>query len=87
MIWQSFILYFSSRATTAADPGGRDLRRGSAAARLLGMRVRIPPGAWLSLVNVVCYHVEVCATDRSLIQRSPTECVCMCVIERDQVKQ
>jgi hypothetical protein len=40
--------------------GGRSrwsscLRLGSAVARLLGLRVRIPPGAWcLSLVSVVC---------------------------------
>jgi hypothetical protein len=55
-----------------------DLRRGSAAARLLGLRVRIPPGwggAWiLFLVNVVCCQVEVSTTGWSLVQRSPTEC-------------
>ena len=28
----------------------------------------------LSLVNVVCRHVEVSATGRSLVQRKPTEC-------------
>jgi hypothetical protein len=27
------------------------LRRGSSAARLLGLRVRIPPGAWTSVTN------------------------------------
>ena len=27
----------------------------------------------MSLVSVVCYQVEVSASDRSLIQRSPTE--------------
>jgi len=27
----------------------RDLRSGSAAARLLGLRVRIPPGSWMSV--------------------------------------
>jgi len=30
----------------------------------------------LSLVSVVCCQVEVSGTDRSLIQGSPTECVC-----------
>jgi len=30
------------------------LRRGSAAARLLGMRVRIPPGAWMSVCCECC---------------------------------
>jgi hypothetical protein len=46
------------------------LRRGSAAARLLGVRVRIPSGVWMS----VCCQVEVSATGRSLAQRSPIEC-------------
>ena len=54
----------------------RGLRRGSAAARFLGLRVRIPPRAWisLSLVSVVCYQVEVSAKGWSLAQRRPTEC-------------
>ena len=52
--------------------GARGLRRGSSASRLLGMRVRIPPGAWMSLVNVACCQVEVSATSRSLVQRCPT---------------
>ena len=50
------------------------LRRGSAAARLLGLRVRIPLGAWMCVVSVVCYQVEVAASGWSLVQRSPTEC-------------
>ena len=33
----------------------------------------------LSVVSVVCFQVEVSATARSLVQRSPTECsVCEC---------
>jgi len=32
----------------------RDLRRESAAARLLGLRVRIPPGAWTSVSCECC---------------------------------
>jgi hypothetical protein len=52
------------------------LRRGSASTRLLGLWVRIPPGhGCLSLVSVVCCHVEVSATSWSLVQRTPTECV------------
>ena len=39
----------------------RGLKRWSAAARLLGLRVRIPPDALMSVVNVVCCQVEVCA--------------------------
>jgi hypothetical protein len=45
------------------------LRRGSVSDRLVGLCVRIPPGA-----SVVCCQVEVSASDWSLIQRSPTEC-------------
>ena len=53
----------------------RGLRRGSAAARLLGLRVRIPPGhGCLSLVSIVYYQVEVPALSWSLVGRSPTEC-------------
>ena len=53
-------------------PGG--LRRGSADVRLLGLLVRIPPGAWMSLVAVMPFQVEVCALGWSFVQRSPTEC-------------
>jgi hypothetical protein len=49
------------------------LRRGSAAARLLGLWVRIPPGTRMS-VSCECCQVEVSATSWSLVQRSPTEC-------------
>ena len=50
----------------------RGLRRVSAAARLLGLLIRIPPGAWIFVLSVVCCHVEVLG--RSLVQRSPTAC-------------
>jgi hypothetical protein len=33
-----------------------------------------PAGARLSVLSVVCCQVEVSASDRSPIQRSPTEC-------------
>ena len=57
----------------------RGLRRGCAAVRFLGLRVRIPPGEWMSVsVNIVCL-VEVSAAGRSLVQRSLTEfSVCEC---------
>jgi hypothetical protein len=45
----------------------------SAAAGLLGLWVRIPPGAWMS-VCYECCEVEISATGWSLVQRSPTEC-------------
>jgi hypothetical protein len=38
------------------------LRRESVAVHLLELWVRIPPAAWMSLVNVVCSRVEVPAT-------------------------
>jgi hypothetical protein len=53
------------------------IRRGFAAARLLGLWVRIPPGGGhghLSLVNVMYCQVEVSASGWSIVQRSPTEC-------------
>ena len=31
-------------------------------------------GAWMSVVSVVCCQVEVSATGRSLVQRSPIDC-------------
>ena len=34
-------------------------------------------GTDVSLVSVVCCQVEVSATSRSLVQRDPTECVCV----------
>jgi hypothetical protein len=54
----------------------RFLRRGSAAARLLGLRVRIAPRTWMS-VSCECCGVEVCAPGRSLVQGSLTEGVCV----------
>ena len=53
----------------------RDLRRRSAAARLLRSWVRIPPGAWMSVLSFVCCQVQVSATSWSLVQRRPTDCV------------
>jgi hypothetical protein len=52
----------------------RLLRSESATARLLGMRVRTPSGQGrLSLVSVVCCHVEVSPTDRLVVHSSATE--------------
>ena len=54
----------------------RGLRRGSAALRFLGLRVRIPcrKHGCLSLVCIMCYQVEVSAKGLSLVQRSATDC-------------
>jgi hypothetical protein len=58
----------------------RSLTHRSAAARFLGLRVRIPSGyGYLSLVSVICCQVEVSTIGRSLVQGSPTEFVCVCV--------
>jgi hypothetical protein len=52
-------------------------RRRSVAASLLGLQVRNPPGAFMSEVSVVCCQADVSAMCRSLVQRSPTDCVCV----------
>jgi hypothetical protein len=52
----------------------RGLRRGCAAARLLGMRFRIRRGSRMSLSCVVSYQIEVSSTDWSRAHRSPTKC-------------
>ena len=48
------------------------------AARLLELRVRIPPEALIAVscvcVCVCALSVDIPATDRSHLQRSPTEC-------------
>ena len=47
----------------------------SAAAHMVGQRVRIPPERrYVSLVSVVFCQVEVYASGRSLVQRSRTQC-------------
>jgi len=63
----------------------RGLRHRSAAARPLGLWIRIPPATCvcLSVVIVVCCQVEVSATSWSLVQRSPTDCVSsLCVMQK-----
>ena len=53
----------------------RGLRRGSATARFLGLRVRILSGEYMSVCCECCVcQVEVSATGWSLVQRSATEC-------------
>ena len=47
---------------TAGRSGYAALRRRSAAARLLRLWVRFPPGAWMSVLSVVCCGEEVSAT-------------------------
>ena len=52
----------------------RGLRCGSAVSRLVGLWVRIPPGACMSLVVVARCQVEVSASGWSLDQRFPLLC-------------
>jgi hypothetical protein len=61
------------------------LSRESKAARLLGLRFRIPPEHWcLSLVIVECWQVQFFATGLELVQRSPTDSgVLLCVWSRN----
>ena len=84
------VFYFSSEyfPVSSRSQWPRGLRRRSAAARLLRLWVRIPPGAWMSVCcECLCCQVEVSATDWSLIQRSPTDCgVCRCVWSRKNLK-
>ena len=83
--WNNFIIsmiiknYYISHSRSQWPRG---LRRRSAAARLLRLWVRIPPGhGCLSVVSVVCCQVEVSETSRSLVQKSPTNCgASLCVI-------
>ena len=51
----------------------------SAAARLLGTRVRVPLRAWVFVSCIMLWVVWVApsATSRSFVQRSPTGCVCV----------
>jgi hypothetical protein len=70
--WNEINEMTASRTSRSQWPRG--LRRGFAGAVLLGLQVQIPSGSCLSLVSFVCCHVEVSASERSLVQRSHTEC-------------
>jgi hypothetical protein len=60
----------------------------TAVAHLLGLRVWIPPEAWLSLVSAVCCQVEASAKSRSLVQKNTTEYdVSVCDIETSKPRQ
>ena len=59
----------------------------SAAARLLGLWVRIPPWAWMC-VCCECCVLSGSATSRSLVQRSPTDCgVSECYRESSTIRR
>jgi hypothetical protein len=63
----------------------RGLRGRSAAARLPGLWLLIPPRAWMFVCCECCVLSEVCTTGWSLIQRSPTDCgASLCVLQKPQ---
>ena len=65
----------------------RGLRRGSAAAHLLGWGFE-SPHEYLSLVISVCSLVEISASGSSLVQRSPTDCgVFECDLENSTMRR
>ena len=75
----SACIFRQSSARICRSQRSRGLRRWSAAARLLGLWVRILQGHGylslsLSLVSVVCCRVELSTSGWSLVQRSYTEC-------------
>ena len=73
----------TSKQCRSQWPGG--VKRWSEATRLLGLRVRIPPGAWMS-VSVVCYQVEFfCNGPITRTEEVLPSVVCLSVItERQQ---
>jgi hypothetical protein len=64
-----FLSQYKSKVPAARSQCPRGLRPGPAAARLLELRVRILPGAWMSVshVSVVCCQVEVSVVCLSVI--------------------
>jgi hypothetical protein len=70
LLFSSYFKFVEHFGLFKSIPVAARLRRGSAAAPLLGMCVRIPPKTWMSVsLSVLCS-----ASGLSLVQRSPTEC-------------
>ena len=57
-----YLMYFFKEIQECWSQWPCGLRRRCAATRLLRSWVRIPPGAWMFVVSVVCCEVEVSAT-------------------------
>ena len=64
---------FDCQIMYSDDRGGRTVCE-SAAAGLLGIRIRIPPEACMSVFGVVCCQIEVSRPGWSVVRRGPTEC-------------
>jgi len=68
-------------------PVAHSLRHKSAASRLLKLRVRIPPGAWMFFCRKCC-QVEVSATSLSPDQRDHTYCgASLCDLETSRLRR
>ena len=82
-----FSLFLKKKRCRSQRPSG--LRPGSTAASLLGLRVRIPLEAWMSVSCECCLLLSRGhATGRSLVQRSPTDCdVLLCVIYKPRYSE
>ena len=66
---REYISYLQPTRKPSRSQYLRGQRRGSAATRLLGLWVRIPPGAWMSLVSVLRCQVVVSTSGWSFVQR------------------
>jgi len=81
--WQNFNLVFQSpKMQMCRSQWPRGLRRRSAAARLPSLRVRIPPGAWMSLCCECCVLSGRGPCDE-LITRPEDSYRLWCVVVRD----
>ena len=70
---------FDPRICVGRSPWSHGLTRWSAVSCLMGLWIRMPP-VWMEvclLVSDVCFQAKVSATDRSLVQSSPNECICL----------
>jgi hypothetical protein len=65
----------------------RGLRRGSATACLLGVRVRIPPAAWMSVPCDCCVLSGRCRCDGPITRPEKPNRVCTCVTEYSETQR
>ena len=82
--------YIHIQSSWSQRPHG--LRRGSVAVRLLGLKVSIPPGAWMSVSCECCvlWGTGLCDGPIPCTEKSywfACACVCVCIIACNRVKQ